>query len=175
MTKKDIPSIPGYFQKYIDLVDGELTEALEAYAPEKVFYEKEKLIALKNKVYELGKWPVKNIIQHCIDTERIMAYRALSISRGEQCKLPGFDQDSYGNNTISNLRTIDDLLEEYILVRKCNIYLFKNMDNRMILREGLAGSSTISPLALGYIIIGHGVHHMNVIRNKYFPILEDQE
>lgn len=171
MTRQDIPNVPEYFASYINLVEGNIVEALEKYAPQKVFYEKDKFEALKNKVYELGKWPIKDVIQHCIDTERVMAYRALCFSRGDENSLPGFDDKLYAENTLANLRTIDDLLEEYACVRTSTIHLFKHMDNKMILREGIASGISISPLALGFMLIGHGIHHMNIVRERYFPLL----
>src|SRR5690606_10863399 len=111
----DLPFLPQYFDRYIARIPEhlELTEAFLLFSPENTFTDRAKLNALGDQVYAPGKWPVKEVIQHCIDTERIMAYRALCISRGERISLPGFDEELYAENTIASARSIDDLLAEY--------------------------------------------------------------
>ena len=171
MTKKNLPYLPPFFDRYINLVDADLFEAFEKYSPDRVYSRVEKLKALKDRVYEENKWTIKDILQHCIDTERVMAYRAMCFSRNEQTTLPGFDENEYAKNTTAQHRTINDLLEEFILLRKSTVSLFKHMDSKMLLNEGNANNTAIYPSALGYVIIGHALHHMKVIEEKYFPLL----
>ena len=79
--------------------------------------------------YAEGKWTIKEIIQHVIDTERIFAYRALRISRNDQTPLPGFDENNYVNNTDANNRNLQDLLTELSAVRHSNLFVFKSFSN----------------------------------------------
>ena len=172
MNKIELPYFPKFFDRYIHLVDVELFLAFEVYSPEKVFSKVVKLKSLKDRVYEEGKWTIKDILQHCIDTERVMAFRAMCFARNEQAVLPGFDENQYALNTTASTRTIDDLLEEYILLRQSTFTLFKSMNEKMLLNEGQANNTSIYPLALGYVVIGHAIHHMNVIEERYFPLLD---
>lgn len=173
MKRSNITPMPEFFDRYINLVeDIDIFEAFEKYAPEKVYQEIEKLIKVNDQVYAPGKWTVKDILQHVIDTERIMSYRALRFSRNDNTVLPGYEEDLFAANTIANKRTIEDLMEEFSLVRQSTELLFKNMSDEMILRSGVAFKSEISALALGFVIVGHAMHHMGVIRERYFPLLD---
>ncbi len=117
--------------------------------------------------YAEGKWTIKEIIQHVIDTERIFAYRALRISRNDQTPLPGFDENNYINNTEANRRSIQDLLTEFSAVRHSNIYLFKSFSSEQLERTGIASNSGISVRAIGFVMIGHQKHHQNVFEERY--------
>ena len=173
MKKSDINPMPEFFDRYINLVeDIDIFVAFEKYAPEKVYTEIEKLTALENKIYAPGKWTIKDILQHVIDNERIMAYRALRFSRNDDTVLPGYEESLWAANTIANKRSVTDLMEEFSFVRKTTELLYTNMDNEMILRSGVAYKSEISALALGFVIIGHAMHHMNIIAERYFPLLK---
>ena len=164
--------MPPFFDRYINLVeDIDLFEGFTKYTPESVFAETEKLIALGDRVYAEGKWTVKDILQHVIDNERIMAYRALRFSRNDKTQLPGYDEAILAANTVAGHRTVDDLMEEFSELRRSTITLFKNMDKTMLTRMGNANQTEISPLALGFVILGHPTHHMNVIRDRYFPLI----
>src|SRR5579862_1447469 len=48
--------------------------------------------------YAPGKWTAKQVLGHVCDTERIFAYRALRIARGDQTPIEGFEQDDYVRN-----------------------------------------------------------------------------
>lgn len=172
MKRSEIVPMPQFFDRYINLVeDVDLFEGFAKYTPERVFAETEKLIALGDRVYAEGKWTVKDILQHVIDNERIMSYRALRFSRNDKAQLPGYDEEILAANTIANNRTIDDLMEEFAELRRSTITLFKNMDKTMLTRLGNANQTEISALALGFVILGHPLHHMNVVRDRYFPLL----
>lgn len=117
--------------------------------------------------YAEGKWTIKEIIQHSIDTERIMSYRALRFSRNDTTDLHGFDEDWYVANSNGNDRNFDDLLEEFINIRKSSISLFKSFTNEMLASFGTANGSDMTVRALGFIIAGHQMHHLKVIKEKY--------
>lgn len=117
--------------------------------------------------YAEGKWTIKEIIQHILDTERIFAYRALCFSRKENIALPGFDQDVYLENSNANTRTKDSLIEEYKVIRDASITLYKSFTKQMLLHVGVASESPLSVRAAGYIIVGHEKHHCNIIKARY--------
>ncbi|MCP9770127.1 DinB family protein [Lacihabitans sp. LS3-19] len=173
MTRNSIGELPEFFDRYILLNDEnlDLCEGLEKFSPQRIFSDVEKYNLLGERVYALGKWTVKDILQHCIDTERIMAYRAMSFARNENQLLPGFDENRYAENTNLENRSIESLLEEFSILRKSTIFLFENMDKPMLLRKGQANSQKISSLSLGFVIIGHAMHHEKVLRERYYPIL----
>lgn len=172
MKRSDINPMPPFFDRYINLVeDIDILEGFAKYAPEKVITDIDKLSALGDRVYNPGKWTMRDILQHIIDNERIMAYRALRFARNDQTALPGYHEDILAAHTMAGQRSLDDLMEEFDLVRRSTVKLFQNMDDAMISRYGNANQTQISPLALGFVILGHPLHHMNVIRERYFPLL----
>ncbi len=164
--------MPPFFDRYINLIeDIDIFEAFEKYTPGAVYQQTDQLSALQDRVYAAGKWTVKDILQHVIDNERIMSYRSLRFSRNDQTPLPGYEEQILAAHTLAANRTVADLMDEFGELRRSTITLFKNMDQTMLSRTGLANQTRISPLALGFVILGHPVHHMNVIRERYFPLL----
>lgn len=173
MKKSAINPMPPFFNRYINIVeDIDIFEAFEIYSPDKVYLEMDKLTRLKDKIYAPGKWTIKDIIQHVIDNERVMSYRALRFSRNDKTVLPGYDEEVLAANTNAANRTLPDLMQEFNHVRASTIALFRGMTDEMVLRTGVANQTEITPLALGFVILGHPVHHMNIIRERYFPLLD---
>lgn len=117
--------------------------------------------------YAGGKWSVNELIGHIIDTERIMAYRALRISRNDATPLSGFDQDTYIENSNFNDCAFVSLAEELKLVRDSNVLMFKNLTAEAWDRNGTASESHVSTRALAYIIAGHELHHINILKERY--------
>ncbi|PWJ57436.1 DinB family protein [Dyadobacter jejuensis] len=172
MKKSDIQRLPVFFDRYIHLSpDVELMDALEQYSPERTLTSIEQLAKLGDRVYAEGKWTVKDILQHLIDTERVMCYRAMRVSRLETTPLPGFEENIMAANSGANQRELSDLMAEYKVVREGTIHLFKPMTPTMLMAEGLANGSSISVLALGFVIVGHLKHHQNIIQERYMPLL----
>lgn len=120
-----------------------------------------------NYAYAAGKWSIKQVLAHCIDTERIMAYRALCISRKETTALPGYDHNNYVLEDLSPELSISELLDEYDAVRSATKSLFKRMKVENVDFVGNANGLTISARELGWLIPGHELHHMEVIKEKY--------
>jgi DinB superfamily len=173
MIKRDIPFLPVYFERYINQVpDIALAEALDVYGIRLIESEKTKLILLGDQVYSPGKWTIADIMQHIIDTERIFAYRALRIARNDQTPLPGFDENVYADQAHANDRNLDDLIDEFITVRRSTIQLFNSFKTDDMLRQGIASGNPISVVGLGYTIVGHVVHHMEVIKERYYPLIQ---
>ena len=172
MKKSSITVLPEFYDRYINETDDlDLSEALESYSVNLIIEDKDKLISLGNKVYETGKWTVKDILQHLIDCERIFCYRALRIARNDKTPLPGFEENEYIPEAKTDRRTIDELIFELDSVRKTVILLFNSFDDEMLLRAGMCSGKNISVLAIGFTIAGHMLHHVNVIKEKYYPLL----
>lgn len=117
--------------------------------------------------YAPDKWTILDTLQHVIDTERIYAYRALCIARGDKTHFPGFDQDVYVAPAQANLRSIPDLLEEYIFVRNSSTKLFKSLTTSGLMAIGTISNGPLSARAAGFVIVGHEKHHMRVITERY--------
>jgi len=117
--------------------------------------------------YDEGKWTIKELVQHLIDTERIMSYRALRFSRNDATELHGFDENWYVNNSNGNERNFNDLLEEFKCTRRASISLFKSFTDEMLASFGAANGSDMTVRALGFIIAGHQIHHLNIIKERY--------
>ncbi len=117
--------------------------------------------------YAPGKWTIKDILQHIIDTERIFAYRALRFARNDQSELPGFEEDYYADEAAGYLRSVQQLLTELAVVRQSTLYLFKTFSEKELLRSGVASGRRMSVRALGFIIIGHQNHHQQIFQERY--------
>jgi hypothetical protein len=173
MKRSQIPVLPNYFDRYINLVDdSELIHAFEKFGG--TFLEKElpNFIRLGDLVYAPTKWTIKDLLQHIIDAERIFSYRTLRFARNDKTELPGFDEDHYAQNTNVKSRNVHDLLEEFSSLRSANILMYKSFNEETLLREGIASGNRISVLALGFTMCGHVIHHMNIIRERYYPLLK---
>jgi uncharacterized protein (TIGR03083 family) len=119
------------------------------------------------KRYAPGKWSVKEIVGHLADTERIMAYRALRIARGDETPLPGFDENAYVPPAKFDARPLADLIADLRTVRAASLVLFKSLDADAWHRRGTASGKPISVRALGYMIPGHERHHVEVLKTRY--------
>ena len=117
--------------------------------------------------YAADKWSIKELMVHMMDTERIFAYRVLRFARQDKTELPGFDQDEYIKPAKADHRNIQNILAEYIAVRNATIELFKSFDEEALSQKGTASGNEISVRALGYVILGHEVHHLKIIRERY--------
>lgn len=120
-----------------------------------------------NHRYAPDKWTIKDVLLHIIDTERIFAYRAMRISRGDETPLPGFDQDIYVDNAHAKKRSSASLLEEYHLVRQSTVNFFSNMSDEDCVREGNASTLLFTPIGTAYMIAGHEDHHVAVLKERY--------
>lgn len=159
-----------YFEQYIQLVSKEGKSILENL--EDAQKEFESLLRnlpteKQNYAYEEGKWTMKELIQHIIDTERIFCYRALCFARNDKTSLPGFDQDIFVDNANSNARDYNDLLDEMAVLRKSTIQLYKSFSEEALLRIGVGSNNKMSVRALGYLFSGHQIHHLNVVKERY--------
>ena len=170
ITKDDLNSeeFNPYYQQYIDKTAGlSLQEGLKESGDQTIIFLESIALDKLEHAYEDGKWTIKEIIQHLIDTERIFTYRALRIARKDQTALPGFDQDQFASVSHANARSIDDLMNDYKAVRLSTLILFDSFNDAMLKTKGIASDSPLSVRAAGFIVIGHEMHHCQIIRERY--------
>ena len=117
--------------------------------------------------YAEGKWTIKQILQHLIDTERVFNYRALRFSRNDKTELQGFDQDDFDSTADANKRELQDLLYELYVLRISTIAMYQSFSDEMLTRIGIASENPMSVRALGYLTAGHSDHHMRVFQERY--------
>lgn len=157
-----------YYSRYIDLLpEGDLFDLLEQQRDETLTLMKGLSEEAAARRYAPGKWSLKEVLGHVIDTERIFAYRALCISRGERQPLPGYDQDAYVAGANFDARTVVDLAEEHRAVRQATVALFRSLDEAELNRRGIANEVELSVRATAYIIAGHERHHIRIIHERY--------
>lgn len=114
-----------------------------------------------------AEWSIKEVVGHINDTERVFAYRALRIARGDQTPLAGFDQDDYIREATFDERTLPDLMEEFELLRRANVLAFQGLSDAISQRVGTASEASVSVRALLYIMAGHVEHHLESLRGDY--------
>lgn len=173
MKKSEISHLPVFYDRYIDQVpDMEITEALSEYG--KHFLEEDLILyeQLGDQVYETGKWTIKEIIQHIIDTERIFSYRALRLARFDPTPLPGFDENFYAKHAPVHSRELNDLITEWVLLRQANILMYKGFSTDQLKASGMCNEVKTDVVSLGFAMVGHVIHHKNIIRERYLTLLE---
>jgi uncharacterized damage-inducible protein DinB len=167
MPKPSPATYPVYFKKYVDQVSdedllmgfqnqaAEIKELLGSITEEKSMY-----------AYDTGKWTLKELLQHMIDTERIFNYRALAIARKETASLPGFDENSYAQNSNANNRTWQNLVDEFLAVRSSTELLYKSFTDEALAASGTASNNPVTVISLGFITLGHFYHHKNIMQER---------
>lgn len=168
MIRPDLPSVPSFYLGYVSLVkDGDLFENLEQSAAkaQEVFA---RIPETKGDyAYAPGKWTIKEVFCHMLDTERIFAYRALRFARNDQTPLPGFEEKRYAPQANAHNRSVADLLDEMGRLRRTTIDLYRSFTLEMLERTGMANNTSLSVLNLGFIIPGHETHHRIVVEERY--------
>jgi len=117
--------------------------------------------------YAPGKWTLKDIVGHLADTERVFAYRALSIARGDPAALPSFDDQAWVAEVGAGDRALLEMVEEWGQVRRATLALLRHLPAAAWYRRGIANSQPISVRALAYVIAGHTRHHLEVVEARY--------
>ena len=157
-----------YYFRYIDQVSG--TDALDRLQSQ-YFTTLNFLKAIPEDKwsyrYQEDKWSIKEVLGHLMDAERVFAYRALRVGRKDKTPLPGFDQDLYVPSSGHHDRTPLSLIEEYKTVREATYSLFENLPAATLLEIGEASDNPISCRALAWIILGHEIHHIKVLSERY--------
>ncbi|QNN41854.1 DinB family protein [Pedobacter roseus] len=156
-------------ETYISKVDREIFEILNDQV--------ESLPALYRRnadkadyAYAEGKWTLKEMLGHIIDTERVFAYRITCFARNEKQPLPGFEEDDYVLNARFAERDLEDLIEEFIALRKANLYLFKSLNEDELDRKGIASGREINVKSILFIAGGHIIHHVSILKERYHVV-----
>lgn len=157
-----------FFSHYISLVpEGDLITLLEEQQAETNRIYSALSEDRADYRYAEGKWSLKEVLGHVADTERIISYRLLRISRGDSTPLPGFDQDAYMEGNPFRDLSVSDLLENYNAVRQATILLLKQLPAEAFTRSGIANQSPLTTRALACIIYGHERNHLSIIQERY--------
>ncbi len=169
LTSRPAPTeYPPYFEGYVSLVPaGDVRETLRRQIDDTLAFLRGLDATRGDHRYAPDKWSVKQVVGHMIDSERVFAYRTLCFARGDQQSLPGFDQDEYMRHANFDAQTLNDLADELALVRQTTLQLFRGLDDAAWQRRGTANNNEASVRALAYVIAGHELHHVNVLRTKY--------
>jgi hypothetical protein len=157
-----------YFDRYISLVpQGDVILNLERQLNETLATLLSISEADANSSYAPGKWSLKEVVGHILDSERVFGYRALAFARNDAANLPGFEQDDYVSNGSFNSVAIKDLALEFEHVRRANILFFRHLAPEAWQRTGVANNNPVSVRAIAYIIAGHELHHLSIIKTRY--------
>lgn len=117
--------------------------------------------------YQPEKWSIKEILQHIIDTERIFMYRIFRIARKDTTALPGYEQDDYINPSEANSKSLEELIHEFTVTRLYSINLINSISDKNLKNIGTVSESTMSARACAFLLLGHSIWHINVIKKRY--------
>ena len=157
-----------YFQVYIDCVTQD--DALDA-----LYYSKRQTIQIFSEIpenkedykYAVGKWTVKQMLQHIIDAEKVFHYRALRLARKDNTAMAGYHENPYAMNDNTHNLELSSIIEEFKLVRDSSLHFFEYLNEDSYDFEGVASNNIVSPRILAWIIAGHNLHHLSVLNEKY--------
>lgn len=168
MTKPDFNTLPEFHKRYVQHVkDYDVLEAMKISSKETLGLVRSISEEMGEHRYAAGKWSIKELLCHMMDTERILAYRALRFARNDKTNLPGFEENDYAPQANANNRNIKQIADEMERLRQTTIDLFVNFTPEMLERKGLANNLELSVLNLGYIIPGHESHHRSILKERY--------
>jgi len=158
-----------YYEKYVSLLSAnDIFAILEKQPPEIAGLLSTRKEADGDLRYAPGKWSVKEVLGHVIDSERVFSYRALRIARNDRTPMEGFEQDDYVKYGPFSQCSLAALVEEFKSVRLATLSLFRGLDEAAWVRRGVANKNEVSVRAIAYIIAGHELHHKRILQEKYF-------
>lgn len=159
-------TINDFFLFYIEMTGNATCEDL--------FLSKEKIKLLENITEEQAnfkyapeKWSLKQVVGHMTDHERIMTYRALRVSRKDETPLLGYDQNVYVDNSSSNNLPFKNVLEDYKNTRMASISFMNCLSEEQWKLKGQIWKFNLNVEEIMRAIIGHDIHHFNVLEEKY--------
>ena len=160
---------PSYYENYLKHIDrqkhildilseqkDEVPALLSGLTPEQQAYS-----------YAPGKWTVKEVIGHCVDTERVFSYRALCFARGEKQGLPGYDENEFTAAGRFNDRPLDSILNEFKSLRESNLILFNSFSEEDVVKGGIASGHNNTVNAIIHVLAGHLQHHVSILKERY--------
>jgi len=164
--------VPGEYKEFMDnyirLVPGDDIVSILRHSIQELQFNLSSIHANQaDYAYAEGKWTVKQVLQHAIDTERVFAYRAMCIARGEQQALPGFDENAYAHAADVSHKSLKELCDEMLIMRQSTVLLFGSLAGSDLRKAGTASGAPMVVNSLGYVIVGHWRHHWNLLTDRY--------
>jgi hypothetical protein len=167
MYRPQADEYPVFYKGYIDTVKDDVLAELEHQIESFTTLLKEIPSEKSGFAYAEGKWTILELLGHILDTERIMAYRALRIARNDASPLAGFNENDYVANAHFADRSLNSMAEEFEHLRKANLFLIKSFNETELARVGISNEKPISVKALVFIIAGHLNHHIRILKERY--------
>lgn len=166
--KSQLRDQPKQFERYIALCgEWDLLTALGQFADLSHFLHVDQLAARAQQRYAPDKWTVASVVQHIIDSERVFSYRALRIARGDTTPLPGFDQDLFAAHDNCAANSWASIAEAFHATRAATQCLYASLPPEALFNTAPCSGIEISAGSLGFVILGHQLHHMRVLRDLY--------
>lgn len=156
------------FEAYVSRVKG--TDILSVLEAQRTAFAAAMLAVPEHRAgdrYAEGKWSIREVFGHVLDGERVFAYRALCIARGETHSLPGFDEQSYMKAAPFDGYVMANLVAEFSALRSANLSMLAHLNDAAWSRIGTANGKPISVRALAFVMAGHAEHHLAVLRERY--------
>lgn len=164
----DLSRVPAFYHTYINQVkDTDLTTAFAGHQETLINQLKEVPEEMWGYRYAEGKWSIKELVQHIIDAERIFCYRALCIARKDKTNLPSFEESSYAEASEADRRSKQDLLNELNILQRSSALLFASFSDEQLNESGIVNGKSIYVEGIGFIIVGHVLHHLNILNERY--------
>jgi DinB superfamily len=166
--RPDLSRVGPPFHNYINQVtDDDLMDALHKQSAAFIRFLETIPVEKYDYSYAEGKWTIKEVLQHIIDAERVFAYRALRFARKDGTPLPGFDENLFAANAKADKRNWDKLVEEFKVVRRSSELMFQSFDDDQLQSGGVSSNHPNYALALGFVIVGHALHHQKITNERY--------
>lgn len=161
-----------YIQRYLDLIPTEdWMSELKNVTSETIDVYKNLSEQQGNFAYADGKWSLKVLLEHLTDTEKIFQYRALRFARKDSTELSGFDEEAFAKNGTANERNLPELIEEFHINRLSSLLFFSKLTKEQLQQEGKANGNFINVETIGKLVVGHNIHHLNIIKERYLPLI----
>lgn len=168
MPRPDLTRVPDFYHNYINQVkEDDLLQAFKKNTEEFTGFLQSIPETKHDFRYAEDKWTVKELLQHIIDAERVFSYRALRFARKDEAHLPGFNENHFAKFSNAAERNWNDLVEEFKAVRKSTEYLFASFGPEQLDSEGIANTRSVYVLGIGFICVGHCMHHQNILKERY--------
>lgn len=167
-TRPDPAEYASYAEDYVSRVrEGNVIDMLESQIEETTALVRGLAPGMEDRRYAPEKWSIREIIGHLSDAERVFSQRAFRFSRSDPTPLPGFDENDYVKAAPFSHVPIQDLLAELVHLRHATLYLYRSLDEKALMRRGVANGVETSVRALAFVIAGHEHHHLEVLRSRY--------
>ncbi|WP_439505903.1 DinB family protein [Sediminibacterium sp.] len=168
MPKPSPEDYPPFFEGYINQIEhNNIREAVNHISHPLTYFFLNLPDDKGDYAYARDKWTLKDMLQHIIDTERIMQYRLLRIARKDITPLPGFDENFFALQANASARTFISLKEELKALRKSTDLLLLSLTDEQLANEGITSNHKMTANAIAYILFGHLMHHKKIVEERY--------